>query len=123
MGDGEELDEPVINFIFNSPDGEEYVLRPQDGELHVGRRVGGDVTWLDDVDTSVFPAEARAAIDRGDIEDQTLLIALRGVIQAEDLIARVTLRATCEISLATSAAEHPRPMTTTSRPANRSGVR
>jgi hypothetical protein len=59
------------------------VLRPEDGGLQVGRRVGGDVTWLDDVDTSVFPEAARAAIERGDAEDQALLTALRGVIQAE----------------------------------------
>jgi hypothetical protein len=73
----------MSDFVNIRMDGEEYVLRPEDGGLQVGRRVGGDVAWLDDVDVSVFPAEARAAIDRGDIEDQALLTALRGVIQAE----------------------------------------
>jgi hypothetical protein len=73
----------MSDFVSIRVDGEEYVLRPEDGGLQVGRRVGGDVTWLDDVDTSVFPAAARAAIDRGDAEDPSLLTALRGVIQAE----------------------------------------
>jgi len=73
----------MSDFVNIRVDGEEYVLRPEDGGLQVGRRVGGDVTWLDDVDTSVFPEAARAAIERGDAEDPSLLTALRGVIQAE----------------------------------------
>ena len=73
----------MSDFVNIRVDGEEYVLRPEDGGLQVGRRVGGDVTWLDDVDAGVFPEAARAAIDRGDAEDQALLTALRGVIQAE----------------------------------------
>jgi len=73
----------MSDFVNIRVDGEEYVLRPEDGGLQVGRRVGGDVTWLDDVDASVFPEAARAAIERGDAEDQALLTALRGVIQAE----------------------------------------
>jgi len=73
----------MSDFVNIRVDGEEYVLRPEDGGLQVGRRVGGEVTWLDDIDTSVFPEAARAAIERGDAEDQALLTALRGVIQAE----------------------------------------
>ena len=73
----------MSDFVNIRVDGEEYVLRPGDGGLQVGRRVGGEVTWLDDIDTSVFPEAARAAIERGDAEDQALLTALRGVIQAE----------------------------------------
>jgi len=73
----------MSDFVTIRIDGEEWVLRPQDGELQVGRRVGGDVAWLDEVDTSVFPAAAREAIERGDDSDPSLLIALRGVIQAE----------------------------------------
>jgi hypothetical protein len=73
----------MSDFVTIRVDGEEYVLRPEDGGLQVGRRVGGDVTWLDDVDTSIFPDAARAAIERGDAEDPSLLTALRGVIQAE----------------------------------------
>jgi hypothetical protein len=71
------------DFVTMRMDGEEYVLHPVEGELQVGRRVGGDVTWLDAVDISIFPAAAREAIDRGDVSDASLLIALRGVIQAE----------------------------------------
>ena len=73
----------MSDFVTIRLDGEEYVLRPGDGGLQVGRRVGGEVTWLDDVDTSVFPAAAREAIERGDASDQSLQTALRGVVQAE----------------------------------------
>jgi hypothetical protein len=73
----------MSDFVNIRLDGEEYVLRPETGVLRVGRRVGGDVTWLDDIDTSVFPDAARQAIDRGDAADQSLLTALRGVVQAE----------------------------------------
>ncbi|WP_448625110.1 hypothetical protein [Geodermatophilus sp. URMC 64] len=73
----------MSDFVTIKLDGEEYVLRPQEGQLQVGRRVGGDVTWLDDVDTSVFPDAARSAIERGDAADPALLTALRGVVQAE----------------------------------------
>ena len=73
----------MSDFVNIRLDGEEYVLRPREGGLQVGRRVGGDVAWLDDVDTSVFPPAAREAVDRGDTSDPALLIALRGVVQAE----------------------------------------
>ena len=64
-------------------DGEAYVLR-RDGEgLQLGRRVAGDVAWLDTVDAGLFPAAAREALDRGDPSDSALLTALRGVVQAE----------------------------------------
>ncbi|MGY1602403.1 hypothetical protein [Geodermatophilus sp. SYSU D00815] len=73
----------MSDFVNIRLDGEEYVLRPEDDAVRVGRRVGGDVTWLDDVDTGLFPDAARQAIRRGDAEDQALLTALRGVVQAE----------------------------------------
>ena len=73
----------MSDFVTIRLDGEECVLRPEGGDLRVGRRVGGDVAWLDDVDTSVFPPAARAAVDRGDASDEALLTALRGVVQAE----------------------------------------
>jgi hypothetical protein len=74
----------MSDFVTIRLDGEEYVLRPHDdGDLRVGRRVGGDVTWLDDIDTSVFPAAARDAVSRGDASDEALLTAVRGVVQAE----------------------------------------
>ncbi len=73
----------MSDFVTIRMDGEEYALRPEGGDLRVGRRVGGDVAWLDDVDTSAFPPAAREAVERGDASDEALLTALRGVIQAE----------------------------------------
>ncbi|MFW3172469.1 hypothetical protein PGN05_20790 [Geodermatophilus sp. CPCC 206100] len=64
-------------------DSEEYVLRRAEGGLEVGRRVDGDVTWLDTVDPGLLPAAAREALERGDTADPGLLTALRGVVQAE----------------------------------------
>ena len=65
-------------------DSEEYVLRPEGGgDVRVGRRVGGDVAWLDAVDGGLLPEAAREALDRGDASDEALLTALRGVVQAE----------------------------------------
>ena len=63
--------------------GEEYVVRPDGGTVRIGRSVGGDVTWLDDVDSSLFPDAARQAAERGDTSDESLLTALRGIVQAE----------------------------------------
>jgi hypothetical protein len=64
-------------------DSEEYVLRRDGATLQVGRRVGGDVTWLDTVDTGLLSAPAREALERGDTADAELVTALRGVVQAE----------------------------------------
>ena len=64
-------------------DGEQYVVRPEGDGLKIGRRVGGDVTWLDSVDGGLLPAPAREALDRGDTSDQSLLTDVRGVIGAE----------------------------------------
>jgi hypothetical protein len=64
-------------------DTDEYVLRPGDDGLQVGRRNGSDVAWLDTVDLGLLPGPAREALDRGDTSDPTLLLALRGVVQAE----------------------------------------
>ena len=64
-------------------DGEEYVVRREGDDVQVGRRVGGEVTWLDTVDTELFSRPALDALDRGDASDEALLIALRGVVQAE----------------------------------------
>jgi hypothetical protein len=64
-------------------DSEEYVLRPDGDGLQVGRRVGGDVAWLDTVEHSLLPGPAREALERGDTSDEALLIALRGVVRAE----------------------------------------
>ena len=62
---------------------EEYVLRQEDDGLRVGRRVGGDVTWVDTVALDLLPGPAREALDRGDTSDESLLTAVRGVTQAE----------------------------------------
>jgi len=64
-------------------DGEEYVLRRGDAALQVGRRAGGDVTWLDDVDLSRLPEAARQALESGDTSSEALDNALRGVVEAE----------------------------------------
>jgi hypothetical protein len=64
-------------------DSEEYVVRRQGGDVQVGRRVGGDVRWLDDVDPGLFPHEALDALDRGDASDQALRIAVHGIVEAE----------------------------------------
>jgi len=64
-------------------DGETYVVR-HDGEgLQVGRRIGGDVTWLDTVADSLLPDSARSALQSGDTSDEALQTAIRGVLEAE----------------------------------------
>jgi hypothetical protein len=63
--------------------GERYVLRREGDDLRVGRRVGGDVTWLESVGLETLPEQARTAVERGDAHDEALTIALRGVVQAE----------------------------------------
>lgn len=64
-------------------DSDEYVVRRDGDRLRVGRRTSGDVTWLETVDYDLLPTGARDALERGDSSDEALLIALRGVVQAE----------------------------------------
>jgi hypothetical protein len=64
-------------------DGEQYLVRPDGDGLQVGRRVGGEVTWLDSVDGGLLPAPAREALGRGDSSDESLRTVLRGIIGAE----------------------------------------
>ncbi|RBY74894.1 hypothetical protein DQ238_20950 [Geodermatophilus sp. TF02-6] len=64
-------------------DGEEYLVHHDGGSLRIGRRLGGEVTWFDDVDTGVLPEAARTALQRGDAGDEALRTALRGVVSAE----------------------------------------
>src|ERR687893_1910833 len=64
-------------------DSEEYVLRREGDSLKVGRRMGDDTTWLDDVDLATLPADARIALERGNTSDAALELALRGVVAAE----------------------------------------
>jgi hypothetical protein len=63
---------------------DEYVLRADGDDLQVGRRVGGDVAWLDTVEVALLPGAAREALERGDSSDEALLTAVRGIAQAED---------------------------------------
>ena len=65
-------------------DSDEYVLRRDGDDLQVGRRVAGDVAWLDTVDLGLLPGAAREAIERGDASDETLLTAVRGIAKAEE---------------------------------------
>ncbi len=64
-------------------DSDEYVMRRDGDGLKVGRLMSGDVTWLETVDYDLLPTDARDALERGDSSDEALLIALRGVVQAE----------------------------------------
>ena len=63
--------------------GEECLLLPEGGSVKVGRRVGGDTAWLEDVDLATLPEGARSALERGDASDEALVLALRGVVAAE----------------------------------------
>ena len=65
-------------------DNDEYVLRTDGDGLQVGRRVGGDVAWLDTVELTLLPGPAREALERGDSSHDALLTAVRGIAQAED---------------------------------------
>ncbi len=64
-------------------DGEQYVVRPDGEGLQVGRRVGGEVTWLDSVDGGLLPGPAREALGRGDTSEESLRTAVRGIVGAE----------------------------------------
>ena len=64
-------------------DGEEYLVRPEGDSMKVGRRVGGDTAWLEDVDVATLPEDARSALERGDPSDAALVLAVRGVVAAE----------------------------------------
>jgi len=63
--------------------GEEYLVRREGGTLKLGRQVGGDTVWLDEIDASQLPGPAREALERGELSDTTLQTALLGVVRAE----------------------------------------
>lgn len=63
--------------------GEQYLVQREGEALRLGREVGGETTWLDDIDVSALPGPAREALERGEHTDQTLQTALLGVVRAE----------------------------------------
>lgn len=63
--------------------GEEYLVQLEGGTLKLGRQVGGDTVWLDEIDASQLPGPAREALERGELSDPTLQTALLGVVRAE----------------------------------------
>lgn len=64
-------------------DSENYLVSSAGGSLKVGRRVGEDTVWLDDVDLGTLAEDARSALERGDSSDPALTVALRGIVAAE----------------------------------------
>jgi len=63
--------------------GEQYLVQREGEVVRLGREVGGETTWLDDIDLSALPGPAREALERGEHTDQTLQTALLGVVRAE----------------------------------------
>ena len=63
--------------------GEEYQVQRDGGALRLGRQVGGETTWLDDIDVADLPGPAQQALERGEHDDLTLQTALLGVVRAE----------------------------------------
>ena len=63
--------------------GEQYLVAREGTVLRLGRQVGGETSWLDDIDVSALPGPAREALERGEHTDQTLQTALLGVVRAE----------------------------------------
>ena len=63
--------------------GEQYLVQRDGDALRLGREVGGETTWLDDIDVSALPGPAQQALERGEHDDSTLQTALLGVVRAE----------------------------------------
>jgi len=63
--------------------GEEYQVQREGDALRLGRQVGGETTWLDDIDVTQLPGPAQEALARGEHTDSTLQTALLGVVGAE----------------------------------------
>ena len=63
--------------------GEEYLVQRDGGALRLGRQVGGETTWLDDIAVADLPGPAQQALERGEHDDLTLQTALLGVVRAE----------------------------------------
>ena len=63
--------------------GERYQVQREGGALKLGRQVGDDTVWLDDIEVSQLPGPAQEALERGEHTDMTLQTALLGVVRAE----------------------------------------
>ena len=63
--------------------GERYLVQRSGDSLRLGRKVGEDTTWLDEIEVSALPEAAQRALERGEHADQTLQTALLGVVRAE----------------------------------------
>lgn len=63
--------------------GEEYLVQREGGALMLGRQVGGNTVWLDDVEVGQLPGPAQEALERGEHSDVTLQTALLGVVRAQ----------------------------------------
>ena len=63
--------------------GERYLVQRDGDAQKLGRQVGGDTVWLDDIEVSRMPGPAQEALERGEHSDQTLQTALLGVVRAE----------------------------------------
>lgn len=63
--------------------GEEYQVRREGDVLRLGRRLGGETVWLDDVPVELLPAPAREALEHGDRSDPALQTALLGIVNAQ----------------------------------------
>jgi hypothetical protein len=63
--------------------GEQYQVQREGGALKLGRQVGDDTVWLDDIEVSQLPGPAQEALERGEHTDVTLQTALLGVVRAE----------------------------------------
>jgi hypothetical protein len=63
--------------------GEQYLVQRDGGALRLGRQVGDDTVWLDDLQVADLPGPAQEALERGEHSDTTLQTALLGVVRAE----------------------------------------
>jgi len=63
--------------------GDEYLVQREGESLRLGRQVGGETVWLDDIEVGQLPGPAQEALQRGEHTDQTLQTALLGVVNAE----------------------------------------
>jgi hypothetical protein len=63
--------------------GEQYLVKREGDSLRLGRHVGENTVWLDDIEVGRLPGPAQEALERGEHSDATLQTALLGVVRAE----------------------------------------